>query len=140
MRDGWRSSTHTASCFLTTIIPMAFCPPAGTKTVDDLNAYLAARYSLPPPSSSDCPTPSPGPAAPKVVPPHPSSPPAAPPAKQQKSGTPEAPPCRSPLWLLRAVCLRRSQHLQTSLVPSQGPPYRQRSLRYQGRRWPLGLD
>src|SRR5579863_5335993 len=96
MRDGWRSSTHTASCFLTPIIPMAFCPPAGTKTVEDLNAYLAARYSLPPPSSSDCPTPSPGPTTPKVVPPHSLSPPAAPPAKRQKSGTPGAPSGDSP--------------------------------------------
>src|SRR5579863_4055104 len=85
------SKPISASCFLTTIIPMAFCPPAGTETVADLNAYLAARYSLPPSSSLDHPTPSPGPASSKVVPPHPTSPPAAPPAQRQKSGAPEGP-------------------------------------------------
>src|SRR5579863_9941202 len=42
--------------------------------------------------SSDRPTPPPGSATPKVVPPHPLSPPAAPPAKRQKSGTPSRAP------------------------------------------------
>jgi len=71
---------------------MSFAPPAGTETIADLNAYLVARYSLPPFSSLDHPTPSSGPASSKAVPPHSLSPPAAPPAKRQWSGAPEAPP------------------------------------------------
>src|SRR5579863_1149750 len=110
------------------------------ETIEELNAYLAARYSQPPYSTCDlqtaplpqpqrqpapphplspspewraatqafyaqlsaepslsqvplsfAPTPSPGPATPKVVPPHLTSPPAAPPAERQKNGTPRAP-------------------------------------------------
>src|SRR5579863_5270100 len=65
------------------------------------DAFRASLLGIPPvtsaSSSSDRPTPSPGSATPKVVPPHPLSPPAAPSAKRQKSGSPpRAPPVDRP--------------------------------------------
>src|SRR5579863_2327757 len=59
-------------------------------------SQLASLRSRLFPSSSDCPTPSPGSATPKAVPPHPLSPPAAPPAKRQKSGSPSRAPSAAP--------------------------------------------
>src|SRR5579863_5290635 len=55
-------------------------------------AQLSAEPQFSHVPSSFAPSPSPGPATPKVVPPHPVSPPAAPPAKRQKSGAHEALP------------------------------------------------